>query len=136
MNMEQVKALMKEVETGFLATTDGQRASVRPMGGWAWMDDELWCATGVPSPKVGDVRACPHVEYCFMKPDGHHVRITGPCTVSTERDDKERLFGAVPVLSHYVEGPDDPGFAVLRLAIESIRWWDGPGKGYEEVTLT
>ena len=43
---------------------------------------------------------------------------------------------AVPVLSHYVEGPDDPGFAVLRLAIESIRWWDGPGKGYEEVTLT
>ena len=45
MNMEDVKQLMKEVGWGFLGTTDGKTVGVRPMGGWAWMENELWCAS-------------------------------------------------------------------------------------------
>ena len=96
MDMEQVKALMKEVGSGLLATTDGDRAAVRPMGGWAWVEGELWCATGLDSAKVADIRKRPHIEYCFMNAQGHHVRIAGRCAVSSELSDKKQLLDLVP----------------------------------------
>ena len=133
--MEQVKTLMQEAGTGLLATTDGQRAAVRPMGGWAWVGQELWCATGLQSAKVAEIRKCPHVEYCFMTADGQHVRIAGPCAVSTDPEDKKRLFDTVQMLRNYVDGPDDPNYAVLRLTVESVRWFAGGARDYVEVAL-
>ena len=133
MVMAQVKARMEEAGTGFLATTDGERAAVRPMGGWAWVGGELWCATGLQSDKVEEIRKCPRAEYCFMSGQGQHVRIAGPCVVSTDADDKQKLFDAVQMLRNYVDGPDDPGYAVLRLTAESIRWWTGAATDYAEI---
>lgn len=124
MSMEKVKALAEEVRTGFLATTDGRRAEVRPMGGWAWVEKELWIATGADSRKVADIEACPGVEICFMAAGGRNVRIAGECTVSRDARDKRRLFELVPVLAEHVDGPDDPNYVVLRLKPDRVRLMD------------
>lgn len=126
MSMEKVRALVKEAGTGFLATTDGRRAEVRCMGGWAWVEKELWLATGADSQKVADIEACEGVEICFMAPEGRNVRIAGPCTVSRDSADKHRLFDKVPMLEKYMDGPDDPNYAVLRLRPGRVRLMDSP----------
>ena len=91
------------------------------MGGWAWVEKELWLATGASSQKVVDIRTRAGVEICFMTPDGRNVRVAGPCTVSLDRDDRHLLFQKVPMLEKYMDGPDDPNYAVLRLRPQRIR---------------
>jgi len=134
MQMDQVKEIMKEAGSGFLATTDGERASVRPMGGWAWVGDELWCAAGMDSAKVADIKKRPQVEYCFTDSQMRHIRISGECRVSTDNSDKARLLELVPGIAQHVQGPEDPNYGVLRLTSPRIRAADETGTGYQEVT--
>lgn len=131
--MEKVRTLTNEAKTGFLATTNGRRAEVRPMGGWAWIDKELWMATALASSKVADLSACSRAEVCFMAADGRNVRIAGPCAVSRETADKHLLFQKVPMLASYVSGPEDPNYAVLRLRPRRVRLMESPDMGVVEV---
>jgi general stress protein 26 len=134
MSREGVKSLMKEAGWGTLATTDGKTVGVRPMGGWAWFGSELWCATSGASDKVAQLRAVPHAEYCFCKPEGEHVRIAGPCTISNDNDDKLKLYQAVPLLKNYIEDPGDPDYVVIRMKPNRIRIML-KDMAYEEVSL-
>lgn len=134
MTLDEAKAFMKEVGWGCLATSDGQTVGCRPMGGWAWMGDELWCATGAYSDKVAQLRKAPFAEYCFARPDGEHLRVAGPCTVSTENADKRRLYDAVPMLKNYIPDPEGPGYVVIRMKPSRIRRMRGD-LDYEEVKL-
>jgi len=121
MTLDDVKALMKECQVGQFATTDGARPTVRPMGAWAWVEGELWLASGKHSNKVADLAKVPAAEISFMTADGRHVRIAGPCTVSEDNVDKDRLYRLVDMLEKYVDGPTDPEYVVLRLKPESVR---------------
>lgn len=56
-----VKNLMKEVGWGFLATSDGIKVDVRPMGSCVWMDNELWCATRAGTEKILQLRRVPYL---------------------------------------------------------------------------
>ena len=126
MSLEKVKALMKDVGWGALATTDGEKVGVRPIGGWAWIDNELWCATGISTDKVAQLRKVPYAEYCFGKKEGEHVRIAGPCTVSTNDDDKLRLYEAAPILKEHIKEPKSPEYVVIRMRPERIRLMVSP----------
>ena len=121
MNVDEVKAFMKEVGWGYLATTDGEKVGVRPMGGWAWVEGELWCASGKPSDKVAQLEKVPHAEYCFCSKDGRHARIAGSCTVSTDQEDKSTLYELVPALKDHISDPTSPEYVVLRLKPDRIR---------------
>ncbi|MHC4441149.1 MAG: pyridoxamine 5'-phosphate oxidase family protein, partial [Planctomycetota bacterium] len=121
MNMEHVKTLMKETGWGTLATTDGQKVGVRPMAGWAWMADELWCASGKTSDKIAQLTKVPHAEYCFCNQEGKHVRIAGQCTVSTDNEEKLKLYKVVPLLKNYIQDPADPEYVIIRMKPDRIR---------------
>jgi uncharacterized pyridoxamine 5'-phosphate oxidase family protein len=108
MNFETVKNFMKEVGWGFLATSDSNKVGVRPMGSCVWMGNELWAATSDGTAKVLQLRKVPYAEYCFSDREGKHVRIAGHCTISTNNDDKLKLYEAVPVLKKYYKDPSDP----------------------------
>ena len=69
MNFKAVKDLMNKVRTGYLATTDGKRATVRPMAAHAWFGKELWLATGLASDKVTDIRKRSAVDFCLLDID-------------------------------------------------------------------
>lgn len=134
MTLEEAKAFMKEVGWGCLATSDGQMVGCRPMGGWAWMGEELWCAAGASSDKIAQLRKVPHAEYCFAKPSGEHLRIAGLCTVSTDNADKRKLYDAVPMLKDYIPDPAGPGYVVIRMVPRRMRLMLGD-LDYEDVKL-
>jgi general stress protein 26 len=133
MSIEEVKTLMKEVGWGAFATTDGEKVGVRPMAGWAWIGDELWCATGATSDKIGHLKAVPYASYCFGSKEGAHVRISGPCTISTNNDDKQKLYDTNPILKNHIKDPASPEYVVMRMRPESIRLWKMPDMTYQEI---
>ena len=136
MDMEDVTKLMKEAGWGFLATTDGKNVGVRPMGGWAWMEGEIWCASFKASEKVSQLQSVPYAEYCFCDKDAKHVRIAGPCTISSDNDDKARLYTAKPVLKDYIKDPTSPEYVVIRLKPENIRMMDPSDLKYRTIEPT
>lgn len=135
MSLEMVKSFIKEVGWGFLATSDGKKVGVRPIGSCVWMGNELWCATTDRTEKVVQLRKVPYAEYCFCDRDGKHVRIAGPCIISTNNDDKLKLYEAVPILKNYIKNPSAPEYVVIRMKPERIRLMAQAGKGYEDIEV-
>ena len=133
MNMQTVKDLMKEVGWGTLATTDGRKVGVRPMGGWAWFGKELWCATFKSSDKVAQLNRVPYAEYCICHKDGLHARIAGPCTISMDNDDKLKLYKAVPALKEHIDDPGSRQYVVIRMRPDRIRVMSPPDEQYTEI---
>jgi len=135
MNIEQVKQFIKEVRWGFLPTTDGQKVGVRPMSGLAWKDNQLLCATGASSDKVAQLRKVPCAEYCFCDSAGKHIRIAGPCTISTDNIEKLWLYKAVPALKDHIPNPAGPGYVVIKMTPDNIRVMGGTDMKYTQVKL-
>jgi len=135
MNIEQVKQFIKQVDWGYLATTDGQKAAVRPMGGLAWKDNEVLCATFDSSDKVAQLKKVPYAEYCFCDSTGRHVRIAGPCTISTDNAEKLWLYEAVPALKDYISDPASPDYVVIKMTPDNIRFMESTDMAYTQVEL-
>jgi len=135
MSLEVVKSLMREIGWGFLATSDGKKVGVRPMGSCVWIDNELWAATTDGTEKNVQLRDVPYAEYCFCDREGKHVRIAGPCTISTNSGDKLKLYEAVPILKKYIKDPATPEYVVIRMKPERIRLMSQAGKGYEDIEV-
>ena len=136
MDMEDVKQFMKEVGWGFLGSTDGKTVGVRPMGGWAWMQDELWCASMKSADKIAQLQAVPSAEYCFCDKDGKHLRISGPCTISSDNAEKLTLYNAVPALKDHIDDPASPEYVVIKLTPDNIRMMESTDLTYNQIELT
>jgi len=135
MNIEQVKQFIKEVRWGFLATTDGRKVGVRPMGGLAWKQNQFWCATSASSDKVSQLRKVPYAEYCFCDSTGKHVRIAGPCSISTDNAEKLWLYKAIPTLKDHISDPASPDYVVLKMTPDNIRIMESTDMAYKQVEL-
>ena len=134
MTLEQVKKFIKEVRWGFLATTDGRIVGVRPMGGLAWKDNQLLCATFSKSDKVAQLGKVPYAEYCFCDSTGKHVRIAGPCTVSSDNAEKLWLYKELPSLKDHISDPASPQYVVIKMSPDNIRVMN-PDFMYSQVKL-
>ena len=121
MNLEELKQFIKQVGWGFLATTDGRKVGVRPMGGFAWKDNQFWCATSASSDKVAQLTKVPYAEYCFCDSTGKHVRIAGPCSISADNAEKLWLYKAVPALKDHIPDPAGPRYVVLKMSPDNAR---------------
>ncbi len=135
MNIEQVKQFIKQVDWGYLATTDGQKVGVRPMGGLAWKDNDFLCATFDSSDKVTQLKKVSHAEYCFCDSTGRHVRIAGPCTISTDNAEKLWLYEAVPALKDHISDPASPDYVVIKMSPDNIRFMEATDMAYTQVKL-
>lgn len=121
MNFEQVKEFVNQVHWGMLATSDGRTVGVRPMAGLAFKDNQLWCATSAATDKVAQLKRVPYAEYCFCEPGGKHVRIAGPCTISTDNGEKLWLYKAVPELKNHIPDPAARDYVVIKMIPDNIR---------------
>ena len=133
MSLEQVKKFMTEVGWGFLATSDSNKVGVRPMGSCIWMGNELWAATTEGTDKIMQLRKVPNAEYCFIDKEGRHVRIEGSCAISTNNDDKLKLYEAVPILKNYIKDPAEPKYLVIRMKPIRIRFMAQVGTSYQDI---
>ena len=135
MNIEELKQFIKQVGWGFLATTDGHKVGVRPMGGFAWKAHQLLCATFSESDKVAQLGKVPYAEYCFCDSAGKHVRIAGPCTISTDNAEKLWLYNAVPTLKDHIADPAAPDYVVIKMTPDNIRFMESTDMKYTQVKL-
>jgi general stress protein 26 len=118
---EIVKAAQEMVRAGMpfvLTTVDekGQPQS-RWMGG-SVLDEPLtlWMATAACSRKVDQLRANPAAQLMYSDQQfGRVITISGACEIVTGIEPKQRLWKAMPGMSRYVSGPDDPTFGVIKL---------------------
>jgi uncharacterized pyridoxamine 5'-phosphate oxidase family protein len=120
--MKDVRTLTEKVGTGFLATTDGRRAAVRPMSAYIWVGKELWLATGETSAKVADVAKRSAVEFCAMGKDFVHARVAGRARLSRAPADKRRLFAAFPWMKTFFRSAADPTWLVLKIKPTRVRY--------------
>lgn len=134
MNLEQVKEFTKKVPWGTLATTDGRKVGARPMAGLAWNQNELWCATFASSDKVAQLKKVPYAEYCFTDATSMHVRIAGPCTISTDNDEKRWLYDAVPDLKDHIADPAERDYVVIKMIPDNVRGMN-PDFSYQQVEI-
>ena len=63
------------------------------------------------------------------------MRIAGPCTISTDNDDKLKLYEALPILKKYYKDPSAPEYVVIRMKPERIRLMAQTGRGYEDIEV-
>jgi general stress protein 26 len=136
MDIENVKQLMKEAGWGFLGTTNGKTVGVRPMSGWAWVQDELWCASMKSTDKISQLQTVPYAEYCFCAKDGKHLRISGPCAISSDNAEKLKLYNTVPALKDHIDDPASPEYVVIKLTPDSIRMMEATDLTYNQIELT
>jgi uncharacterized pyridoxamine 5'-phosphate oxidase family protein len=134
MYFEDVKNFMKQVHWGTLATTDGRKVGVRPMGGMAWNQNELWCATNAATDKIAQLKKVPYAEHCFCDDSGRHVRIAGPCTISSDDTEKRWLYDAVPELKNHIPDPAARDYVVIKMTPDNIRATN-PDFSYHQVPL-
>jgi len=135
MDIQTVKDLMEECKWGALATTDGEKVGVRPMGALKWFGNELWCATLAGSDKVKQLSIVPNAEYCFCNRDGLQARISGHCVVSSDNADKRRLYEALPMLKQFFPDPEAPEYVVIKMTPERVRVMTMEEEKYHDVEL-
>ena len=136
MDFEGIKTFIKEARWGYLATTDGERPAVRPMGAVTWIDGMFCCATGTKDSKSEDIAKHHHIEYCFANKEGKHARMFGTCELSHKTEYKAKLIELYPFLGKFFKGPDDPEFVVLCMKPARIRFMDtDKSMEYDEVAI-
>jgi general stress protein 26 len=135
MNIEELKQFVKQTGWGYLATTDGKIVGVRPMAGLAWKDNCLLCASFSETDKIKQLKKVSYAEYCFCDSAGKHVRIGGPCSVSTDSAEKLWLNNQLPHLAKYFPDPAAPHYVVIKMTPDNIRVMSVSTMKYEQVKL-
>jgi uncharacterized pyridoxamine 5'-phosphate oxidase family protein len=135
MNFEELKQFVKQVNWGYLATTDGKIVGVRPMAGLVWKDNQLLCATFSKSDKIKQLAKVPHAEYCFCDSTGKHVRIAGQCSISTDNAEKLWLYNQLPHLAKYFPDPAAPLYVIIKMTPDNIRVMSVSTMKYEQVNI-
>ena len=109
--MQEVYEFLKNAETYFLATMDGDQPRVRPFGSVYVFDGKLYIQTGKVKAVAKQIAANPKVELCAFK-DGRWLRITGELVEDDRREAKKHMLDSYPVLRR-MYSEDDGNTLVL-----------------------
>ncbi len=128
-NIRKLADLIKGIDIAMLTTTsaDGRLVS-RPLATQAVeFDGDLWFATSADSHKVAEIRANPRVNVAYASRDRNdYVSVSGLAQVVDDRARTAQLW--TPAMKAFFPGgPDDPDLRLIRVAVESAEYWDGPG---------
>lgn len=96
--MERVVQFLKEAETYYLATAEGNQPRVRPFGTAHIFEGKLYIQTG----KVKDV---PNVEVCAFK-NGEWLRVAGELVEDDRREARQSMLDAYPSLQNMYSADD------------------------------
>lgn len=104
--MKRVYDFLKEAETYYLATADGDQPRVRPFGTVNIFEDKLYIQTGKGKAVAKQIAANPRVEICAMKGD-EWIRIEGMLVLDDRVEAQESMLDDYPSLRKmYTTGPD------------------------------
>ena len=109
--MERVCSFIKEAQTYYLATVDGDQPRVRPFGTINIFEGRLYIQTGRVKDVAKQLAANPKAEICAFK-DGVWLRVAGELVDDDRVEPKEAMLEAYPELRRMYD-PEDGNTEVL-----------------------
>jgi uncharacterized pyridoxamine 5'-phosphate oxidase family protein len=107
-NMEEVYEFLKNAQTYYLATVDGDQARVRPMGTVNIFEGRLYIQTGRSKNVAQQMLKNPKSEICAMDlQSGAWIRVSGKLIADDRREAKQSMLDAYPNLSAMYSADDD-----------------------------
>ena len=95
--MESVVQFLKEAETYYLATVEGDQPRVRPFGTVHVFEGKVYIQTGKVKPVSKQILKNPKVELCALK-DGTWLRLAGTLKEDDRVEAKKAMLDAYPHL--------------------------------------
>ena len=103
--MQRVADFLKEAETYYLATVDGDQPRVRPFGTINAFEGKLYIQTGKIKDVSKQIHANPKVELCAFK-DGRWLRLSGKLVEDERIEAKQSMLDAYPSLQGMYKADD------------------------------
>jgi len=115
MTKDEVIDLVKDAGYGVLATVENNVPKTRPMMPYLADDGNLLIAVLSKARTIGQVKANPNVEMCFIDRKMSFARISGKAKVSEDPEKKQTVWNYIPMLRQYFSGPEDSNFVLLEI---------------------
>lgn len=103
--MEKVVKFLKEAETYFLATVEGDQPRVRPFGTVHIFEGKMYIQTGKVKNVSKQIALNPKVEICAYK-DGEWLRVSGTLVEDDRVEARQSLLDAYPSLKSMYAADD------------------------------
>lgn len=103
--MEDVLKFLKEAETYYLATVEGNQPRVRPFGTVNVFEGKLYIQTGKVKEVSKQLHANPKAELCAFK-DGEWIRVTGELIEDDRVEARQSMLDAYPSLQKMYAADD------------------------------
>ncbi|MCQ2567726.1 MAG: pyridoxamine 5'-phosphate oxidase family protein [Mogibacterium sp.] len=104
--MERVTDFLKQANTYYLATTEGDQARVRPFGTAHIFEGRLYIQTGASKDVFKQIMADPKVEICAFL-NGEWIRVCGELVDDNRCEPKASMLDAYPDLKKLYSAEDD-----------------------------
>ncbi len=104
--MEKVFQFLKDAQTYYLATVEGDQPRVRPFGTVNVFEGKLYIQTGKSKDVSKQIQANPKVELCAFK-DGTWLRVAGTLVRDDRIEAKANMLDAYPSLKGMYSAEDD-----------------------------
>lgn len=120
-NIEKVYEILEKAETFYLATVDGDKPKVRPLGGRVFHDDKIWFTVGTYKDVYKQLEVNPNAEIAAW--DGEHfLRYYGEAVLEKNEEVVAKAFEAMPeIKAVYEENNFELGVFYLDNATAEIR---------------
>ena len=130
--MNKIKEFLTATGVFFMATVDGDKPRLRPLGAFIEDGDKLIFGVGDFKNVYRQMLANPNVEIVACKPDGHWLRYTGRAVF--ENDDKyaKQMISESHLESVYNE---QTGYKLMTFRLEDATAVDIPVMGEGESLL-
>ena len=103
--MKKVEEFLKNAETYYLATAEGDQPRVRPFGTIHIFEDKLYIQTGKVKDVSKQLHANPKAEICAFK-DGQWLRVAGELVEDDRLEAKQSMLDAYPMLQQMYKADD------------------------------
>ena len=103
--MERVEKFLKEAETYYLATVEGDQPRVRPFGTAHIFEGKLYIQTRKVKDVSKQIHANPKVEICAYK-NGEWLRVAGELVEDDRREARQSMLDAYPSLQKMYSADD------------------------------
>jgi uncharacterized pyridoxamine 5'-phosphate oxidase family protein len=105
--MREVYDFLKQCETYYLATVDGEKPRVRPFGTVDIFEDKLYFQTGKVKNVSKQIKSNPNVELCAMSAQGRWIRVEAVAAEDSRVEAKRHMLDAYPSLKGRYSATDD-----------------------------
>lgn len=104
--MNRVYEFLKNANTYYLATVEGDQPRVRPFGTVDIFEGKLYIQTGKSKSVSKQIQANPKVEICAIH-NGKWIRVTGTLIRDNRREAKAHMLANYPDLQSMYSADDD-----------------------------